>query len=472
MRTVLTVRLITILLLVGSMANIATVSAQLPDFTQMVEKYSPAVVNISTTQKIVRGERGGSPHGWGGPDAPFDDFLRRFFGDEFDGEEQPDAESLGSGFIISADGYILTNSHVIREADEIIVRLNDRRELEAEVIGFDKRSDIALLKVDAKDLPTVAIGDPTRLKVGSWVLAIGSPFGFDYTVTAGIVSAKGRSLPNENYVPFIQTDVAINPGNSGGPLFSLDGKVIGVNAQIYSRTGGYMGLAFAIPIDVAMNVVEQLKTTGHVKRGWLGILIQDVTRELAESFAMDKPVGALVAKVLPDSPADKAGLKVGDIILEFGGREVKDSSSLPPMVGSSAIGESEKVKIIRNGKKQQLNVVIHELPEEDELELARQDSNTVSIKRLAMAVSDLSDDERKQLANEVDGGVFVESIKPGPASHAGLRKGDIIVQLNSKDVVNARQFQQQVEDLPKGKSFPILVYRRTGPVFLAIKLDE
>ena len=461
------------LLLLGGHMSVA--AGQLPDFTGMVEKYSDAVVNISTTQKrSVDHGLHGLPHGFGGPDgAPLDDFLRKFFGENGDPEEF-DSESLGSGFVISADGYILTNAHVISDADEIIVRLSDRRQLEASVIGADKRSDVALLKVDAKDLPIVKIGKPTELKVGSWVLAIGSPFGFDHSATAGIVSAKGRSLPNENYVPFIQTDVAINPGNSGGPLFNLDGEVIGVNSQIYSRTGGYMGLAFAIPIDVAMNAVEQLKATGHVKRGWLGILIQDVTRDLAESFNMPKPIGALVAKVLPDSPAEKAGFQVGDIVVEFNGREISSSSSLPPMVGNSPLDKEADVKIIRNGKPRHMKVVITELPAEEELvQRGNNDQGGgVVIKRVGATVSDLTDEERHQLDEVIRGGVIVESVEKGAASQAGIRAGDIITKLNGVDVLNSHQLKDLVEDLPAGKSFPILVLRRSGPVFLAIRIAD
>jgi serine protease Do len=462
--------------LILSGSQLALAAVQLPDFTEMVETYSPAVVNISTTQKrpAEHGLRG-LPHGFGGPNgpgAPLDEFLRRFFGDNAEGEEF-DSESLGSGFIISADGYILTNTHVISDADEIIVRFSDRRQLEATVIGSDKRSDVALLKVEAKDLPIVKVGEPMKLKVGSWVLAIGSPFGFDYSATAGIVSAKGRSLPNENYVPFIQTDVAINPGNSGGPLFNLDGEVIGVNSQIYSRTGGYMGLAFAIPIDVAMNVVEQLKATGHVKRGWLGILIQDVTRELAESFNMPKPIGALVAKVLPDSPASRAGFEVGDIVVEYNGREVSSSSSLPPMVGSSPLDKKADIKIIRNGKAKHLKVAITELPSEDELVQADSgEQGMVTIKRIAISVSDLTDEDRQQLDEGIRGGVVVESTKDGAASKAGIHVGDVIIKINGIDIQNGRQLNGLVDDLPAGKSFPILVLRRSGPVFLAIRIND
>jgi serine protease Do len=474
--------LVVVVLLVSGPSLAFAAARQLPDFTGMVEKYGPAVVNISTKQKQQLSHNGihGLPHGFGGPGGEpgdsLDDFLRRFFGDNPDDGGGEESESLGSGFIISRDGYVLTNTHVVRDADEIIVRLSDRRELEATVIGSDKRSDIALLKVDAKDLPTVKIGSPTKLKVGSWVLAIGSPFGFDHSVTAGIVSAKGRSLPNENYVPFIQTDVAINPGNSGGPLFNLDGEVVGVNSQIYSRTGGYMGLAFAIPIDMAMNVVEQLKATGHVKRGWLGVLIQDVTRELAESFGMPKPIGALVAKVIPDSPADKAGFQVGDVVVEYNGHEVESSSALPPMVGNSPLDEKADVKIIRNGKPVDLKVAIGELPPEDELAQAGGDSSgpagSTSIKRIDISVSDLSDERRQKLDEDVSGGVYVESVRSGAAARAGVREGDVIIKANGEDVKDARQLKQIIDDLPAGKSFPILVLRRSGPVFLAIRISE
>ena len=441
----------------------------LPDFTKLVENNSPAVVNISTTQKIKRDEHG-MPHGFDGPQSPFDDFFRRFFGDEYDGREFK-TESLGSGFIVSEDGYVMTNAHVIEDADEIIVRLSDRRELVAKVIGSDKRSDIALLKLDAEHLPVVKIGNPDKLKAGSWVLAIGSPFGFDHSVTAGIVSAKGRNLPNENYVPFIQTDVAINPGNSGGPLFNLDGEVIGVNAQIYSRSGGYMGLSFSIPIDVAMNVAEQLKAEGHVTRGWLGILIQDVTRELAESFGMAKPIGALVAKVLPDSPASRAGFKVGDIVVKFNGREVSSSSALPPMVGSTPVGKTADVEVVREGKTRHITVKIDELPEESELELAQGEPGEVIIKHLNISVSDLTKDERKQIDLD-SGGVYVEKVEEGPAAESGIRKGDVLVKVNNEDVESARQLGELAGDLPVGKSFPILVLRRSGPVFLAMKIEK
>lgn len=454
-------------------ANSAYASS-LPDFTDLAKASSPAVVNISTTQKIQQ-RRPGLPHGER-PDfpegTPFDDFFRRFFGDPEEDMEEYDAKSLGSGFIISSDGYILTNRHVIKDADEIIVRLSDRREFIAEVVGSDKRSDVALLKIEAEDLPVVEIGDSDKLKVGEWVLAIGSPFGFDHSVTAGIVSAKGRSLPSENYVPFIQTDVAINPGNSGGPLFNMDGEVVGVNSQIYSRTGGFMGLSFAIPINVSMNVVEQLKTKGYVSRGWLGILIQDVTSELAESFGMEKPTGALVARVLPESPAQKSGIKVGDVIVEYNGKEVVSSSALPPMVGSTRVGEEVQVKVIRDGDRKTLDIEIGELPKDEEIKLSQKDESQGDIEhRLGISVSKLTASQRQKLDIE-DTGVYVEEVMKGPAQEAGIRPGDVILKINGMDVDDIEHFNELVAELPTGKSVPVLIQRRSGPMFLALKLKD
>ncbi|GAB4361458.1 MAG: serine protease MucD [Gammaproteobacteria bacterium] len=447
----------------------------LPDFTRLVEENSAAVVNISTTQKVQKKRR--LPKGFNMPeipeDSPFGDLFRHFFGEEGGlPPEEFDATSLGSGFIISKDGFVLTNAHVVKGAEQIIVRLSDRRELEAKVIGFDERSDIALLRIEPKgELPTVKIGSSKDLKVGEWVLAIGSPFGFDHSVTAGIVSAKGRSLPRENYVPFIQTDVAINPGNSGGPLFNLDGEVVGINSQIYSRTGGFMGLSFAIPMDVAMNVVEQLKTKGRVVRGWLGVLIQDVTRELADSFGLDKPEGALVARVLPDSPAEKAGFEVGDVILEFDGEKVHNSSQLPPLVGQTPVDREVVVKVLRNGKRMRLNVTIGELPSEEEMRAASGIKSTEGENRLGIAVAALTEDQRKELELG-DAGVIVERLEDGPAKEAGLKKGDVIVSLNGEKVTSVKRFNDLVEKLPAGKTVAVLVHRPTGPLFLAVKVPD
>jgi len=445
----------------------------LPDFIELAESNSPAVVNISTTQKIKRGPR--LPENLQIPelpeDSPFHDFFRHFFDEDGNAPMPRDAKSLGSGFIISADGYVMTNNHVIRDADEVIVRLSDRREFTAKVVGSDERSDVALLKIDASRLPIVKIGKSKDLKVGEWVLAIGSPFGFDHSVTAGIVSAKGRSLPSENYVPFIQTDVAINPGNSGGPLFNMDGEVIGVNAQIYSRTGGFMGLSFAIPIEVAMNVADQLKTKGRVTRGWLGVLIQDVTADLAESFDMDKPRGALVSRVLPDSPASRAGFEVGDVILAFNGDEVNHSKDLPPLVGRTPVNESVPVRVLRQGKTRTLKVVIGELPAEDEIRVANNEPKTSQLNRIGVTVSELTDAQRKKI--EIDaGGVLVNEVD-GAAAQAGLRRGDVITMLNNEKISGIKQFEKVVKNLPTNQSVPVLIHRASsGPVFLALKITD
>lgn len=450
----------------------------LPDFTLLAEKNAPSVVNISTKQTSVRRQmkRFHVPEFNDIPeDNPFGDLLRRFFGEN--GYQLPDdaevqKQSLGSGFIISEDGYILTNKHVVSEADEIIVRMTDRREFSAKLIGADARSDIALVKIEAEGLPVVEIGSSAKLKVGEWVLAIGSPFGFDHSVTAGIVSAKGRSLPSENYVPFIQTDVAINPGNSGGPLFNLDGKVVGVNSQIYSRSGGFMGLSFAIPIDVAMDVAEQLKSKGRVSRGWLGVLIQDVTGELAESFRMDRPRGALVSRVLPDSPSDKAGLQVGDVILKYNGTELRSSAELPPLVGSSRVDRPAELEILRGGKQIKVLVNIGELPAEEAIKLAEASPPRVSENRLGLMVSELTQEMRRQLAAPAKNGVLVESVSGQAAREAGIQQGDVILMLNNTNVENVAQFNQLISELPAGKTMAVLVHRRTGPIFLALRIPD
>jgi serine protease Do len=450
----------------------AQAKQQLPDFTELVKESGAAVVNISTTQKVKTGMPQ-LPEGLEIPDlpegSPFGELFKYFFDQEPGNHGYHDAMSLGSGFIISEDGYILTNYHVVNNADEIIVRLNDRRELRAEVVGSDKRSDVALVKIDATDLPVVKIGSSTNLEVGEWVLAIGSPFGFDYSATVGIVSAKGRSLPSENYVPFIQTDVAINPGNSGGPLFNQDGEVVGMNSQIYSRTGGYMGLSFAIPIEVAMDVADQLKTSGRVSRGWLGVLIQDITKQLAESFGMSQPHGALVAKVLPDSPAKAAGIRVGDVIVSFNGKEIEESASLPPIVGSTKVGKDIPVGIIRDRRRIDIKVKLGELPEEGSTPIAKK-SSVEKTSRLGISVGDLSDDAKQEL--ELDSGVIVQHVVEGAASRAGINKGDVILSINNEPVKNADQFQKLVDALPAGKSVAVLVQREGNPTFLAIKVPD
>jgi serine protease Do len=448
------------------LATTAVQARELPDFTKLVEKTGAAEVKTGHMDLPEGMEIPDLPEG-----SPFGDLFKHFFGEQGRGiPQQREAKSLGSGFIISKDGYIMTNNHVVRDADEIIVRLVDRRELKAKVIGTDERSDVALLKIEAENLPVAKIGESENLKVGEWVLAIGSPFGFDRSATAGIVSAKGRALPRENYVPFIQTDVAINPGNSGGPLFNLDGEVVGVNSQIYSRTGGYMGLSFSIPIEVAMDVASQLKEHGKVSRGWLGVLIQDVTLELAESFGMSKPQGALVAKVLPDSPAEEAKLQVGDIVVSFNGKEIEQSSSLPPVVGSTPVGKKVPVKVMREGRSQTLWVQLGELPDKDEKIAKAESSKTTSDNRLGIQVADLTEQQRKEL--ELEGGVLVERVGEGVAGNAGIRDGDIILRIDSKLVNDVDEFETLINELPTGKSVAVLVQRRGGPIFLALKVPE
>jgi len=457
------------------MVTVTSVQASsLPDFTGLVENNSAAVVNISTTQKVKKSSR--LPKNFQIPDlpedSPFNDFFKRFFDEE--GKQSPDfdTKSLGSGFIVSEDGYVITNNHVVKGADEVLVRLNDRREYPAKVIGTDERTDVAVLKIEADHLPVLKIGSSSDLKVGEWVLAIGSPFGFDYSVTAGIVSAKGRSLPRENYVPFIQTDVAINPGNSGGPLFNLKGEVVGVNSQIYSRTGGFMGLSFAIPIEVAMNVADQLRKNGRVSRGWLGVLIQDVNSDLAESFGMERPRGALVSRVLPDSPADDAGFEVGDIILSFNGEKVVRSKDLPPLVGRTPVEQKAKVKVLRKGKRKSLTVKIGELPEQDKIEVAQNVPKAAKENRIGVVVVELTNKQRKQLDIN-KGGVLVVSTTRGAATKAGIHKGDVITMLNNVDIKDIEQFNELIDDLPEGKSIPVLIHRpRSGPLFLALKIKD
>jgi len=452
-------------------------SASLPDFTRLVDEQYRSVVNISTSREIAHGQAD-LPPGFDVPefeDSPFGELFRKFFGDE-NGPRFRDNASLGSGFIISGDGYILTNGHVVAEADEIVVRLHDRRQYEAELVGVDDRSDIALLKVEAETrLPAVTMGNPAELQVGEWVLAIGSPFGFDHSVTAGIVSAKGRSLPSENYVPFIQTDVAINPGNSGGPLFNLDGEVVGINAQIVSRTGGFMGLSFAIPIDVARNVAEQLRTKGEVTRGWLGVMIQEVTRDLAESFGMDRAHGALVARVLPDSPAAKAGLEVGDVIVEFNGREVPRSSALPPMVGRTRVGELARVTVVRDGRELTLRVSIGRLPDADQIAAhggpGESDGSpgAPARTRLGMEIAPLDQETRERL-DIAAGGVLVTDPGEDAAARAGLRAGDVLMMMNSRPIAGVDESRQRLAAIPPGRTVALLVQREDGPQFVAVEV--
>ena len=450
--------------------------ASLPDFTDLVEEASPAVVNISTRQKMP--ERAVAGH----PALPDLEGLPPMFREFFErsipqvprnpGGRQREAQSLGSGFIISPDGYIMTNNHVVADADEIIVRLSDRSELEAKLIGADPRSDVALLKVEGKDLPVVRLGKADDLKVGEWVLAIGSPFGFDHSVTAGIVSAKGRNLPSDSYVPFIQTDVAINPGNSGGPLFNLQGEVVGINSQIFTRSGGFMGLSFAIPMEVAMQVADQLKADGKVTRGWLGVVIQEVNKDLAESFGLDKPAGALVAQVLEDGPADKGGLQVGDVILSLNGKPIIMSADLPHLVGGLKPGEKAELDIVRDGSRKKLNVTVGTLPEEGQ-ELASSGSaqgGERSNNRLGVTVVELTAEQKKGL--DLKGGVVVREVLNGPAAMIGLRPGDVITHLNNQAIDSTSTFAKVAQELPKNRSVSMRVLRQGRASFITFKLAE
>jgi serine protease Do len=447
-------------------------AASLPDFTELVERFGPAVVNISGSQSGFEEIPGLGAEGTLPEDSPLYDFFQRFFGDD---GEMPDfggeGRSLGSGFLISSDGYVVTNAHVVEMADEIIVRTSDRREFVARVVGADTRSDIALLKLDADDLPQVEIGRAADLKVGEWVLAIGSPFGFEHSATAGIVSAKGRSLPSENYVPFIQTDVAINPGNSGGPLFDLNGRVIGVNSQIYSRTGGFMGLSFAIPIDVVMDVVEQLRTQGRVTRGWLGVLIQDVTRELAETFALPHPQGALVAQVVPGSPAALAGVRAGDVILRFNGRDVATSGDLPPLVGMAKVGDAADIELLRDGKRQHYQVLLAALPENGAAGASELLAEEPVANVIGLALEDLTDEQRGRF-ELAEGGVLVVDLEPGPAQRAGLRPGDVILAFDGVDVRDLAHFRELLAAATPERPVAVLIQRGSGRMFYPLRIPE
>lgn len=447
-------------------AALPAAARELPDFTQLVEKNAPAVVNISTIRHApeVDEQRPRSRN------DELEEFFRRFF-PPGQGGPQPYARprSLGSGFVLEG-GYILTNNHVVEEADEILVRFSDRRELTAELIGADPRSDLALLKVEADDLPNVKLGKSGSLKVGEWVLAIGSPFGFDYSVTAGIVSAKGRSLPteqNENYVPFIQTDVAINPGNSGGPLFNLDGEVVGINSQIYSNSGGFMGVSFAIPIDIAMEVVDQLRKDGRVARGWLGVVIQEVNRDLAESFGLKRPHGALVSRVLENSPAETGGILEGDIITAINDQAIDFSSELPHYVGRIRPGSKARMDVVRAGEEIELKVEIGELADRGEETLGRRSDSGGGSSRLGLTIEAIPANVLERLS--IEGGVRVTEAG-GVAAESGIRPGDIITKLDNRPVLDSESFLAISDSLQPGRSVAVLVVRGQSPIFLAMRV--
>jgi len=432
----------------------APAARALPDFSDLVEKYSPAVVNVSTMGKRPVQEEQELE-----PGDPLGDLFRRF---QVPRGEVP-VQGLGSGFNVSPDGYILTNAHVVADATEVTVKLVDRRDFKAKVIGADKSTDVALIKISATGLPTVRIGDPDRTKVGQWVAAIGSPFGLDHTVTAGIVSAKSRSLSGESFVPFIQTDVAINPGNSGGPLFNMDGEVIGINSQIYSRTGGYMGLSFAIPIDVAMKVKEDLQKYGKVTRGRLGVAIQSMTPDLAQSFGLSKPEGALVSSVERGSPAEKAGLASGDVILAVNGRAVDQAGDLARIIGETKPGSKVQMRVWRKGASRDITASIGEAPSETVAQ-ARGAPNAGGGK-LGLAVRPLTREERKQLGT--DGGVMVEK-SSGPAARAGIRPGDVILGFNGQPLKDVEQLRRLV-DSARG-SVALLVQREDARIYVPVKI--
>ncbi len=461
----------TLLFLCLSLASPLLAANTLPEFREIVKSGSPAVVKI-----IVQSQPGRSasnPHDM----EEIPEYLRRFF--EFRGEmpQQPQQRqrmSMGSGFIISDDGYIVTNNHVVAGAESVLVRMIDRREFEAEVVGTDPRSDLALLRVDASDLPSLRLESSDELEVGEWVLAIGSPFGLDYSVTAGIVSAMGRSLPTEqgeNYVPFVQTDVAINPGNSGGPLFNLKGEVVGVNSQIFTRSGGSIGLSFAIPASVVRNVVAQLKETGRVTRGWLGVTIQNVDKTLAESFGLDRPQGALIAQLAADGPAAKAGLEPGDVILRFDGKDIPTSAELPHVVGLTAPDTTVPVEVMRDRKLRTLRVKVGGLDAEDSYALSSDKSNEDRGGRLGLLVEEATSEALERFG--IDGGVLVRQVAPGSvAAESGILAGDVITMLGSSPIKDVAAFERAVSRLSPGESVPLRMIRRGAPLFIGIKLRD
>jgi len=439
-------------------------TANVPDFAHIVSVNQRAVVNISSTEIVRRAALGlDAPPGPGNP-------LNKFFHSlPHPNRALPRAfvtKSLGSGFIIAPDGYILTCAHVINHAKQVIVKTTNGRDYIARVVGLDTKSDVALLKIHAVGLPVVTIGQPSHLRVGDWVLAIGAPFGFDNSATAGIVSAMGRNLPGSDYVPFIQTDVPINPGNSGGPLFNVRGKVVGINSQIYSRTGGFMGLSFAIPINLAMQVGGDLKTAGRVRWAWLGVTIQNVTRKLALSFGLRKPYGALVSEVLPHGPAAHAALLAGDVIVRYDGHAIARSSELPPLVGLTPIGSVAHLKVIRNGRPESVAVTIGALPQALPTAYVKPKAHPRNQASLGLALHDLNSHEKEERG--VSKGILVQGVGRGPGEKAGIRVGDVILRLAGRRVDSVRAFKALVARLPPHRPVPLLIYRNGGAVFLAL----
>ena len=465
--------LICIFLSMGAFSHVTLAQSRgLPDFVDLAEKQSPSVVNISTVQN----GRGKATNGFPmDPTDPAFEIFRRFFPQPPGGmQQQPENRSLGSGFIISADGYVMTNAHVIEGADEVNVKLLDKREFRAKVIGADKRTDVALLTIDANGLPAVRLGDSNALKPGEWVVAIGSPFGFEHSVTAGIVSAKGRALPQENYVPFIQTDVAINPGNSGGPLFNLRGEVIGINSQIFSRSGGFMGISFAIPIDLAMDIQQQLRSRGRASHGRMGVSIQEVTREVAEAFGLPKAGGALVNSIEPNGPAARAGIEPGDVIMRFDGKPVTASSDLPRMVGLLKPGTKAMVELWRKGQTRTVTVTIGEFQDERMAtnKPASRGVGEATNSRLGIAVSDLSAEQKQQM--RLNAGILVVDIRPG--SRIDLRPGDVILAVTAKgdtqDIRTVQQFNQLIGQLDGRTPATLLIRRSNVQIFVPIPQSQ
>jgi len=439
--------------------------AGLPDFTSLVEKQGPSVVNVVVTRKA----RAGAAQSPQMPDDPFFEFFRRFMPNPPEGEA-PEfrGQGLGSGFIISADGYILTNAHVVAGADEVNVRLADSKtEYKGKVVGTDARTDVALLKIEASGLPTATLGDSNQLQVGEWVAAIGSPFGFDNTITAGIVSAKGRSFPNESFVPFIQTDVAVNPGNSGGPLLNMKGEVVGINSMIYSRTGGYMGVSFAIPIDVAMDIGNQLRTTGKVTRGRLGVTIQEITPELAKSFELKDKNGVLIAGVEPGSPADKAGLQSGDVIRRYNGKTIEEPAELPRLVASTQPGAVATVEVWRQGASRQLKVTVGEFPQEKTAAAKSTGPKDKPANRLGLVVRELTPEQRKELG--VKNGLLVESVSQA-AAESPIRRGDVITAVGRTEVTSVEQFNKLVQQQKPGSTVALLVRRGENAIYVPVEI--
>lgn len=458
-----------IVLVIAAAQPVSALVTGLPDFTSLMDKAGPAVVNIRVTQfgNRSRGEAPDTESESENPEVP--DFFRRFFDVPNDPRfGRPDRQGAGSGFIYDLDGYIITNHHVIKDADQIIVRLADRREYEAELIGSDEASDIAVIKIDAENLTALAFGDSDSLRQGEWVAAIGSPFNFEQSITAGIVSAKGRSNGAQQYVPFIQTDVAINQGNSGGPLLNMNGEVVGINSWILSSSGGYIGLSFSIPIEVAASTVQQLRETGSVQRGLLGVVVGAVSREIAEAMNLDRPVGALVNDISPKGSADRAGIKPGDIILEFNGETVETWNDLPPLVGENPPGTGAKVLVSRNGEKMTFDVVLDALPSSDGSLQADSGESAAASNILGLGVEDLNADQRRELGDPT-GGVIITDVESDSAWRAGLRPGDVILSINSRPVLGTDEFDEVVEDLPADRSVALRVWRNGASSFIAYR---